>query len=146
MKGTIYPDHIPRNKFKLIIQGLPPITFTKVAGLEEELDTVDLPDRTTASGGRTKPLEFTASMPTHHAVERNALEGWFQEGQDPVLPSYKKTGTLVKESLSRIQRVAYLLVGMYPSKRGTADMEMDNDGELDEIEWTFKADDCLPMA
>ena len=140
MKGSIQPDHIPKNKYQLIIMGLPPITFTKVSGLEEELETVDLPDRTTASGGNTKAVEFTASMPTHHTSERIALENWYVQCRDPVSPAYKHVGSLVKQSLTGINLVTYVLQGLYPCKRSTPDVEMSNEGELDEIEWTFKAD------
>jgi len=74
MKGVIHPDHIPRNKYQLLVDGMPDFTFLNVGNLEEELETVDLPDRTTASGGNTKPIEFTASIPTHHSEERIAME------------------------------------------------------------------------
>lgn len=140
MKGVIAPDHIPKNKYQLLVSGLPPITFTAVGGLEEELETVDLPDRTRASGGNTKPVEFTVRMPTHHVTERIAMENWYAECQDPVLPTYKKVGTLVKQSISSLATVAYILQGLFVSKRATQDLEMENEGELDEIEWTMSAD------
>lgn len=144
MKGVLAPDHIPKNKYQLRVTGLPPITFTAVSGLEEELETVDLPDRTTASGGNTKPIEFTARMPTHHVTERIAMENWFSECQDPVPESYKKIGTLIKQSISSLASVSYMLHGLYVCKRSTQDLEMENEGELDEIEWTFKADQIFP--
>lgn len=144
MKGAIFPDHIPKNKFQLIVAGLPSITFVQVSGLEEELETVDLPDRTTASGGNTKAIEFTARMPTHHTPERIALENWFAQCRDPVDPTYKKVGTLVKQSITGMNSVSYILQGMYPSKRSTPDLEMTNEGEEDELEWTFKADQIFP--
>lgn len=144
MKGVLAPDHIPRNKYQLLIAGMPPITFTFVSGLEEELEAVDLPDRTKASGGNTKPIEFTARMPTHHVTERIAMENWFAQCQDPVLPSYKKIGTLVKQSISSLASVSYVLQGLFLTKRGTQDQEMENEGELDEIEWTMSADRIFP--
>lgn len=143
MKGSIQPDHIPKNKYVLSFMGLPPITFTKVSGLEEELDNVTLPDRTQASGGNTKAGEFTASMPTHHTPERNALENWNIQCRDPVSPAYKKTGTLTKQSLTGMNTVSYILQGCFISKRSTPDVEMSNEGELDEIEWTFKFDQII---
>jgi hypothetical protein len=140
MKGDIRPDHMPINKFKVLAQGLPPITFTEVGSLEEELETVDLPDRTSASGGQTKPIEFTAKVPTHHTEQRIAMEGWFEEGKDPVSPTYKKIVTLVKSSLSGAQVASYILNGCYVCKRTTPDLDMSNEGEMDQIEWTLKAD------
>jgi hypothetical protein len=143
MKGVIHPDHIPRNKYQLLVDGMPDFTFLTVGNLEEELETVDLPDRTTASGGNTKPIEFTAAIPTHHTEERDAMEAWYQEGQDPVDPGYKKTAILVKQSISEFQTVAYTLIGTYPCKRNTSELEMANEGELDQIEWTFKSDQII---
>ena len=140
MKGVLAPDHIPKNKYTLRVLGLPPITFTAVGGLEEELETVDLPDRTRASGGNTKPIEFTVRVPTHHVVERIAMENWYQEGKDPVLPTYKKVGTLTKRSLSNIAFVSYIITGLFISDRKTQDLEMENEGELDEIEYTLSGD------
>lgn len=144
MKGTIAPDHIPRNKYKLLVQGLPPITWTSVGSLEEELETVDIPDRTAASGGNTKPVEFNVKHPTHHPAERIAMENWFVEGQDPVSPQYKKIGTLIKTSISGLQSVTYILQGLFVCKRVTSELEMANEGELDELEWTMKCDQIFP--
>lgn len=144
MKGDIRPDHIPINKFRLIVAGLPVITFTEISGLEEELEAVDLPDRTSVSGGQTKPIEFTGKVPTHHVEQRIAMEGWFEEGKEPVSPTYKKIGTLVKMSLSGIQVVSYVLPGCWVCKRNTPDLDMNDEGAIDLTEWTFKADQIIP--
>src|SRR5690606_5954974 len=112
---------------------------------EEELDVVDLPDRTRASGGDTRPVEFTVTQPAHHTAEVMAMEIWFREGQDPVLPTYKKPATLIKRSLSGQTLRAYSLTGVFVSRRATADLEMDNEGEMDTIEWTLNADKVLPI-
>jgi len=141
MKGAIQPDHIGVNKYELIVIGLPPLTFTAVSGIERELQTVDLPDRTTASGGGTNPVEFTADLPAHHIIQQAAMEAWFVEGQDPVSPTYKKVGTLVLKSGSGLVLRPFPLLGLYVSKRATPDLEMANEGELAIITWTLKADD-----
>ena len=145
MKGVIQKDHIPLNKFKLVVLGLPEFTFTALSGLEEELDVVTLPDRTVASGGRTGPVEFTVMLPIHHTVERAAMEIWYQEGQDPVTPTYQKPGTLVLESISGNTIATFSMPDMFVGKRGMPDFEMDNDGEMAEIEWTIHASDMLPI-
>jgi hypothetical protein len=146
MKGIILPDHIPVNNYQMIVVGGPPIiTFTSIDGLEEELETVDLPDRTVASGGNTKSMEFTAQHPKHHTVEDAFLESWFLMSQDPVLPVYKKAATLLIQSISRLQTRTYNLIGLFPSKRKTADLEMNNEGELNVTEWTFKCDRLIPV-
>lgn len=145
MKAVIQPDHIPLNKFQLLVLGLPTFTFTALAGLEEELDVVDLPDRTVASGGRTQPQEFTVMLPTHHITEQAAMELWFQESQDPVLPTYKKPATLLLPSISGQIVRSYSLIDVFPSKRTLPDVDFDNDGELSQIEWTLRASDMLPI-
>lgn len=145
MKSVIQPDHIPLNKFELIVVGLPPFTFTSLTGLEEELDKVNLPDRTVASGGRTQPVEFDVMLPTHHIAEQLAMEAWFQESQDPVLPTYKKPGTLIVSSISGNIVRSWSFPDLFPFKRTHPDMEMDNDGELSELQWALAASDILPI-
>jgi len=146
MKQVLLPDHIPVNNYSLIVVGGPPkLEFTEVSGLEEELETVDLPDRTTASGGNTKPVEFTVMHPKHHTIEDLFLEAWFAEGQDPVLPTYKKPATLLVRSISRLNTRSYNMIGLYVSKRKTADLAMENEGELNVTEWTMKCDRIIPV-
>jgi len=145
MKGTIKPDHIPVNKYKLLVLGLPEITATEISGLEDELQTTELPDRTVASGGNRGPTEFTIMVPMHHTVEQAAMEVWFRESQDPVLPTYKKAGTIIHYSISGQVDRTYSLIGVFPSKRATPDLEMANEGEMAAVEWTLKVDDVLPL-
>jgi len=145
MKGTIQQDHMPVNKYELIILGMPTIRFTEISGIEEELEVVDLPDRTKAPGGHTKPVEFTAKTMMHHLVEQAGLEIWFQESQDPVSPLYKKIGTLLHKSLTGRTLRSYTLTGVFPTKRALPDLAMENEGEAAQVEWTFSADDVLPI-
>jgi hypothetical protein len=144
MKGKVKADHIPVNKYELLFIGLPPITVTKMSGLEKELETVDLPDRTTASGGNTKPIEWTMEIPMHHVIEQAAMEAWFQESQDPVSPNYKKNGTLVGTSLSGSIIVSKSILAAFPSKPKYPDLDMSNEGEMAVVEWTMKCDNILP--
>ncbi|MGD9749382.1 MAG: hypothetical protein AB7W59_00140 [Acidimicrobiia bacterium] len=145
MKGVIRPDHIPVNKYELRVIGAPTLVLTEVSGIEDELETTDLPDRTVASGGNRKSVEFTIMQPMHHGPEVAYMETWYRESQDPVAPSYKKAGTLLHSSLSGITTRGYQLVGLFPSKRKLPDLEMENEGEIALIEWTMKADDILPL-
>lgn len=146
MKGIILPDHIPVNNYKLIVIGGPPIiVFTSVSGLEEELETTELPDRTQASGGNTKPGEFTAKHPKHHLIEDVFLESWFLMSQDPVLPGYKRAATLLVSSISRLNTRSYSMIGIFPFKRKTPDLEMKNEGEVFQTEWSFKYDKLIPV-
>lgn len=145
MKGVIQSDHIPVNKFQLLVAGLPPLVITELSGIEDELEAVDLPDRTSASGGNRKSTEFTMMLPMHHTVEQAAMELWYRESQDPVQPTYKKIGTLVHTSISGSTLRTFTLVGLYPKKRGLPDLEMVNEGEMAGVEWTMSADDIEPI-
>lgn len=141
MKGSVQPNHIPVNNFELIVVGLPAILFTEIAGLEDETQTVDLPDRTRASGGNdTGAKEFTAMMFEHHTVERAALELWFKQGRDPVDPLYKKIGTLIKRNIGGQVASTRTLTGLWITQRTDPDLDLANEGEPAMIEWTFSAD------
>lgn len=145
MKGEILPDHIPVNNYELLVLGLPSLTPTEISGLEDELQTTELPDRTRASGGNRGPGEFTMMLPMHHLVEQAAMEIWFRSAQDPVLPIYKLVGTLIHKSISGTTLRTYSLLGMFPTKRVLPDLEKENEGELALVEWTISVDDILPI-
>lgn len=145
MKGDIKADHIPVNKYKLLIIGLPAITPTEISGMEDELESVDLPDRTSASGGNRKPTEFTMMIPAHHTVEIAACEIWFKQGQEPVSPLYKKVGILQMFSLSGQITRSRSIIGAHITKRVDPDLEMANEGEMAVIEYTVKVNDILPL-
>lgn len=145
MKGVIDPDHIPVNKYSFKILGLLDLTPIEIGGMEDELETTDLPDRTRASGGSRGSSEITLMLPAHHTVEQAAMEVWFRESQDPVLPTYKKTVTLIMTSVSGANDRSFTLVGVFPTKRATPDLEMANEGEMAGIEWTLSVDDIIPI-
>lgn len=149
MKQVLLPDHIPVNNFELIVIGGPPVLqFVTIDGFDWELETADLPDRTRASGGNTKPIEFVATHPKHHTVEDFFLQAWFVEcgaGSDVVLPTYKKAATLVIQSISRLNTRSFNLIGTFPTKQKTADLDMGNEGEMNVTEWTFSADLPIPL-
>lgn len=144
-KGSVLPNHIPVNNYELIVVGLPQILFTEISGLEDQVEQVDLPDRTRATGGNSLPTEFTAMMFEHHTTERAALEVWFAEGKDPVSPTYKKTGTLIKRNLSNEVVTTNTLTGLWISQKVGPDLELSNAGDPAMIEWTFQADSVEPV-
>lgn len=145
VKGTIKPAHVPRNKITLLVVPMIPITIVALSGIEEELETVVLPDRTNASGGNTKPGEFTIRVPLHHTLEQIALEEWYGEAQDPVRPAYKRQGTLLFQNISGLVIRSFSLFGIFPSKRSLPDLEMANEGEEAEVTWTLKYDEITPV-
>lgn len=145
IKGVIQESHIGVNKFAMFVVGLPPLTPTTVGGLEEEIASIELPDKTTASGGRTGIVELTMSIPTHHVEEEAAMEIWFLEGQDPVLPTYKKAATLTMTAIDDGTIRAFAFTDLWCFKRTLPDRELDNDGEMSATEWGLKASQMLPL-
>jgi hypothetical protein len=145
MKGSIQPGHIPVNKYQLLVVGLPLLTPTTVSGIEEEIAAIDMPDHTKVSGGNTGPSECTIMIPMHHTIEHAAMEAWFAEGQDPVTPTYKKAASLIMQSGSLVGPTrTYSLVGVWTCKRKLPDLELKNDGEMAQAEWTLYIDQVLP--
>lgn len=140
MKQVLQPDHYPRNNFQLKVTGLGDLTLIEMSGIEEELDTVELPDRTFASGGHTKPFEFTFSIPAHHATEVNACKRWFEDCQEPVAEDYKKDATLIITSISGSSTLSFVIEGMFLCKWKNSDNDAANEGELHTIEFTAKGD------
>lgn len=145
MKGEIQPDHNPVNKFEFQVVGLGVFTAVEISGIEDELDTTELPDRTVASGGNRQATEFELKIPMHHTTERALLEIWYKESQDPVSPTYKKPCTLLHPSLSGAKSVNYTLIGVFPKKRTLPDLEKANEGEMAVITFMMSCDDVLPL-
>jgi len=145
IKQVLQADHIPVNKYTLIIAGMPLITFTKLSGLEYAVDVVDLPDRTRASGGNAQATEFTGEQPMHHLSEVAAMEVWFEENQDPISSTAKKAGTLVLTSGTGETVKTYSFTGTWPSKRKTPDLDFENAGDMAVLEWTFQVDSIFPI-
>jgi len=143
MKGVISPDHISVAKYQLIFLGIPPLTITEITGLEQEIQTTDLPDKTTASGGDTMPMEFAIKIPAHETVQIAAVEAWLSLCKGDVDPGYKKEGILMLQSISGNVMRTYQLVNAFPFKRGLPDLAMENEGEEADVEYTFKADDMF---
>lgn len=117
----------------------------EISGLELEIQAVDLPDRTKATGGQILPQEWTAKTMMHHDIERAALEAWMQEARDPVTTTYKKTGSLAHKNLSGVNNGVWQIGGIWISKRKLPDLEKANDGEPAMIEWTFNSDSVSPV-
>ena len=127
MKQVLQPDHYPRNNFQLKVTGLGDLTLIEMSGIEEEIDSVELPDRTFASGGHTKPFEFTFSIAAHHLAE-------------PVAQDYKKNATLIITSISGSSFLSFVIEGMFLTKWKNSDNDSANEGELHTIEFTAKGD------
>ena len=146
LKGLILPGHIPVNKFQLIFPGIPPLTVTKLGGLEEELEVVEQPDRTVHSNGQTKATELSLELCMHHVVEQAAMELWYAASKDPVLPGYKRDGTLIHLSVAAVGLpVVFAVIGVFPKMRKTPEMDMSNESDAAIVEWTLSVDDVAPI-
>lgn len=145
MKAVLKPDHIAVNNYELLVLGIPPLTPTEISGIEDELETTDLPDRTVASGGNRGTGDWTMMLPMHHLVEQAAMEAWFLESQDPVSPTYRKVATLIHKSISAAVFRTYSVTDLFPYKRTLPDLEMENEGELALVEWAMKHSDMSPV-
>lgn|SRR5574343_147814 len=144
MKGAIQPNHVSKNNFELQVIGLPPITFIEVGDIPEQVDKVDLPDRTRASGGTKQAGEFSVMVPSHHDVEVAAMEAWYKEAQDPVAPTYKKSGVLIKKGIDGSVIRTYTFTGLWVSERNMTSVALENEGEMDTIEYLLNFDDIIP--
>lgn len=144
MKGAIQPNHVSKNNFELQVIGLPPITFVEVGDISEQIDKVDLPDRTRASGGTKQAGDFPVTLPSHHDVEVAAMEAWYKEAQDPVAPTYKKSGVLIKKGIDGSVIRTYTFTGLWVSERNMTAVALENEGEMDAIEYLLNFDDIIP--
>ncbi len=147
-KGVIKGDHIPLNKFELAMLNrglLTRFTAIRISGIEEELDHVDLPDRTTRSGGRTKPGTIEMDLPMHDLLAQGIMEEWFAGSQDPVDPGYLRPCTAIFPSLTGQTIATYSLIEVFPIKRGVPQFEMGNEGEMAIVTWTLAYSDVIPI-
>ena len=143
--GTIQPDHMPVNKFELIVLGLPKIVFTTVGSFTDATTEAELPDGTVASGGKSSPVEIPVTVPRHHLVSIMAMDNWKQQGKDPIDPGYKKTGTLITYSGTGDVFKTEQLIGVWARDKATPDLDMDNDGDMAENSYVLRADQVIPI-
>ena len=144
LKGKIQEDHIPLNKFELLVTGLPTLTLITTDDIEEALNVIEMPDGTKRSGGQTDAPEFTGQIPMHHDVQVLALELWYKQGQDPIQEGYLKAGSLVFYRGSGTPR-PFELINLWVSGRTIPGGDMDNDGEPAMLTFTFQADNVTPV-
>lgn len=145
MKGEINPDHMPVNKFSFRVLGFIDLTVVELSGIEDELETVELPDRTMGTGGNRKAGEFELTIPMHHDLEFAAMEVWFLEGQDPVSPTYKKSATISHKSASGRAVRNFTVGGCFVKKRALPDLDKSNEGEMATVTYTMSYDNVTPL-
>lgn len=144
IKNVIKENRVQVNKFALTIQpGVGTPQFVSITGLEEELDSSELPDRTVRSSGRKKPMEFEVVLPAHHDLEVLAMEAWYEMGQDPILPGYLKLGILKLYDGLGVPRRVRTLTNLWAKKRVESDLELEDEGAMAVITWTLSCDEML---
>lgn len=140
-KGDLAPGYIPINKFSLSVTGLlTEMKVIEVSGIEQELETVDLPDKTVATSGRVGATEFTVKIPAHEE-QMSTLDTWWKDCQGDVAAGYKKSATLSLMDTFGAAKSNWSISGMFPTKRALPELNAANEGEMAMVEWTFKADD-----
>lgn len=146
LKNKIKPDHMPVNKYRLAIIGAPAeIAIISVSGLETEVGVIDLPDRTRASGGEPSASEFTVQVPMHHLTDVLYMDLWFQMANDPIVPGYKRDGSLIHTSGTGQGIQTYNLAGVFVSKRKLPDLSWEDDGNMAVVEYTLQCDLVVPL-
>lgn len=144
IKNVIQENRVQTNKYQALIQpGVGQVLFTAISGLEEELDAVELPDRTMRSGGRKKTIEFDVTQPMHHDVELIGMEAWYEECQDPVSPIHLKIMALIIFDSQGFPRRRVTLFNVWIKKRAHSDLELEGDGEMGTVTWTLQADELI---
>jgi hypothetical protein len=141
----IQTDHIGDNAYNFSVTGLGEIDAVEIGELTEELRTVDLPDGTRASGGKTNPVEFELSVPAHHNLTVAKMEAWYQEGKDPVSPGYKKPGVLTLKRMSGSNGRQYSCLGIFVTGRGIPGSKLEGDGAMQVLKYPMSVDQVLPF-
>ena len=72
------------------------------------------------------------------------MEAWLIEGKDPVAPTYKKSGVLIQKAINGDVVRTYTFSGLWLSSRTIQSMSLENEGEMQALEYTLKFDDILP--
>ena len=140
LKGKIQKDIIAGNKYTVRV-GVKEIICTTVSAIEEAIQTIDPPDGTTASGGRTEVSEFTIAVPAHHQIDMVYMNEWFAACQDPVLPTaYRMVTVKGSSSSGNINRIDTCF-GCHITGRQSAEYLMEDGGSsMTVVEFTIRAD------
>jgi len=145
LKGVIQKDHIPANKYKLMV-GVKEIIATSVSAIEQTLVTTDLPDGTRASSGRTEASECTVMIPAHHNGDIAFMQAWWHSGganDGPVLPTTYKPMTVIGTSGTGAVNRIDTCFGCFITGRTSSEYSMEDGGTMTVIEYTISIDRVL---
>jgi len=141
-KGSLSVGYIPVNKFTLSVADVADLKVVEVSGIEQELETVELPDKTVVTSGRLGVTEFTIKIPAHETTAMGAMDVWWKMCYGVNATSgYKKLATLLLLDTFGATKSSWSITGMFPTKRALPELNAASEGEMAMAEWTFKADD-----
>jgi hypothetical protein len=141
IKGEVLPGAAPRSKFRVFVGGLPPFYASKFTGLESELETVELADRTMQSAGNTKASTADVSGYVHHSVEAAAWDAWWVQSQAGGA-GYKRAATVEVMGADDIPVAIYALAGVFPMKWSLGDLDKTST-EATEITYSLSVDSVI---
>lgn len=142
LKGIIPKDIIAANKFTLAVDG-DEYLITAITGAEETIQVTELPDKTSASTGRTEMSEITIKFPANVDESANFFNTWFQGCKDPVQPNAYKTCVVTAESTTGGTVRTYTYTGVFLKGRKTPDHALEDGGTMTEIEYTASIDEVF---
>lgn len=142
LKGVITKDIIAGNKFTLAIDNVE-IVAVSVSGPEENIQVAELPDGTTASGGRTEASEITIVIPQHMAQGKQVMDLWFQACKDPVQPNAYKNVTVTGTSSTGAIVSTDTHIGVWVKTRKSADYALEDGTTMTVLEYTCSVDESI---
>ena len=145
LKGKILKDVISGNNFVLLV-GAKAILCTNISSIEETLQTIDLPDGTTASGGRTEVSEFSITVPAHHEVDVAFMDHWMRNGKSPVVPGAYRTVVVKGNANSGGPGRTDTCFGTHVVGRSSSEYSMEDGGtSMTTIEYTLRCDNVVHL-
>lgn len=139
-KGVIAPDEFSIGKAKLLIAGVPVIVLTSMKGIKSDTESADLPDGTSVSGGRTKPADFTITVPAHHTSDVAFLEKLRAKALDPIQPDYKQDWTILFFSKTGMKFKGWNIKDCWVAGENIPDEDLSKPADMAEIEFSVKFD------
>lgn len=142
LKGQVQPNATVTNQFRLTIDDLPPVYFTRMGELERMLQVAEQADETNVSTGRVPPGEFEADQYAHHDAEVVAMEAWHRECEFGA-PGYKKSAQVDFLDASGTARRSWELQGLINRGRTSPEFQRGEDGDDVVLTWTLAYDDWV---
>ena len=142
IKGVVDKDIIAGNEYTLTVDNVE-IFCVSISSVEESMQVVELPDGTSASGGRTEGgIECSVSIPAHHVDDIAYMDAWWNSGKDPVPLSAYKVVTLQGRSKSGSKVMTDTCLGVFIKGRAGAEYMLEDGGTtMTVIEYTLSIDD-----